>query len=165
MNTLKVVVPAPFLSAALLVLWMVIAGSASPGTIAIGLLLALSIPRVTMHVRSSTIRLRQPGVIARYMLTVAYDVIHSNVEVARDVLLLRRRHPHSQFVVIPLELREPVALAVLAMVTTVVPGTVWAELALDRSAMMLHVWNVGDEAAFVARFKERYEHPLREIFE
>ena len=68
--------------------------------------------------------------------------------------------------IVPLELRDPVGLAALSMVTTVVPGTVWSELALDHSALLLHVWDVGDEeAAFVARFKARYEQPLREIFE
>jgi len=46
-----------------------------------------------------------------------------------------------------------------------VPGTVWSELAVDRSAMLLHVWDAPDEADFVARFKARYEAPLREIFE
>jgi multicomponent K+:H+ antiporter subunit E len=68
-------------------------------------------------------------------------------------------------VTIPLELRDPLGLSALAIVTTVVPGTVWSELALDRSALLLHVWNVGEEQAFVARFKARYEKPLREIFE
>jgi multicomponent K+:H+ antiporter subunit E len=68
-------------------------------------------------------------------------------------------------VVIPLELRDPLGLAVLAMVTTVVPGTVWSELALDRSALLLHVWDVHEKEAFVSRFKARYERPLREIFE
>ena len=38
-------------------------------------------------------------------------------------------------------------------------------LALDRSALLLHVWDVPEEGAFVARFKARYEKPLREIFE
>jgi multicomponent K+:H+ antiporter subunit E len=51
------------------------------------------------------------------------------------------------------------------MVTTVVPGTVWCELAVDRRAMLLHVWDVDEELAFVARFKARYEKPLQEIFE
>ena len=50
------------------------------------------------------------------------------------------------------------------MVTTVVPGTVWSELALDRSALLLHVFDLDDEAAFIARYKARYEHPLLEIF-
>jgi multicomponent K+:H+ antiporter subunit E len=77
----------------------------------------------------------------------------------------RRRRPQSKFVVIPLDLRDSVGLAALAMVTTVVPGTVWSELALDRSAVMLHVWDVDDEQTFIDRYKRRYEKPLREIFE
>ena len=67
--------------------------------------------------------------------------------------------------IIPLDLRDPLGLAALCMVTTVVPGTVWSELAVDRSAMLLHVWNLGEPDAFVARFKDRYERPLRKIFE
>lgn len=33
------------------------------------------------------------------------------------------------------------------MITTVVPGTVWSELALDRSVLLLHVFDLEDEAA------------------
>ena len=66
---------------------------------------------------------------------------------------------------IPLELRDPSALAALATITTVVPGTVWSELAFDRSALLLHVWDLNDEAEFIAYFKARYERPLMEIFE
>ena len=51
------------------------------------------------------------------------------------------------------------------MITTIVPGTVWSELALDRSRLLLHVFDVDDDAAFVAHFKARYERPLQEIFE
>ena len=46
-----------------------------------------------------------------------------------------------------------------------VPGTVWCELARDGSALLLHVWDAPDEAAFVAHYKQRYEQPPREIFE
>ena len=53
----------------------------------------------------------------------------------------------------------------LALVTTIVPGTVWSELAADRGTLLLHVWDVPDVDDYVARFKQRYERPLREIFE
>ena len=53
----------------------------------------------------------------------------------------------------------------LALVTTIVPGTVWSELAADRSALLLHVWDVGDEGDFIRQFKARYEQPIREIVE
>ena len=67
--------------------------------------------------------------------------------------------------VVPLELRDAHALAALAVITTVMPGTVWSELAPDRSALLLHVFDLADEAAFIAHFKARYEQPLKEIFE
>ena len=56
-------------------------------------------------------------------------------------------------------------LAVLAMIVTATPGTAWAELAADRSVLLLHVLSLEDEAEVVATIKERYERPLMEIFE
>ena len=66
---------------------------------------------------------------------------------------------------VPLDLDDANGLAVLAVITTIVPGTVWCELAVDRSALLLHVFDLDDEDAFVARYKARYERPLMEIFE
>ena len=66
---------------------------------------------------------------------------------------------------VPLDARDPAALAALAMIVTATPGTAWAELAYDRSALLLHVLSVGDEAELVATIKRRYERPLMEIFE
>jgi multicomponent K+:H+ antiporter subunit E len=157
--------PAPLTSAALLALWVLLARSTSAGQLLLGLALALLIPRVTSGLRATTGRPRRPLVVVRFILTVGYDVLVSNFQVAWGVIRFRSRRPKARFVVVPLELRDPVGLAALAMVTTVVPGTVWAELALDRSALLLHVWDVEEEGSFVARYKARYERPLREIFE
>jgi len=159
------VVPAPVLSSSLFVLWLALARSTSIGQIILGLALALVVPPLTSRLRPAAVRIRRPGVILRFILTVSADVLVSNCEVAWGVLTWRLRPAQSKFVVVPLELRDPLGLAVLAMVTTVVPGTVWSELALDRSALLLHVWDAKDEDAFVRRFKARYERPLREIFE
>jgi multicomponent K+:H+ antiporter subunit E len=158
-------VPDPLLSLVLLALWLLLARSTSVGQTVLGLALALAVPLVTAHLRPTPFRLRRPLVVARFLGAVGRDVLVSNVEVAWGVVAWRWRRPSARFVVIPLELHDPLGLAALAMVTTVVPGTVWSELALDRSALMLHVWDVDDEAAYVARFKARYEAPLREIFE
>ena len=165
MTFVKRLVPAPLLSAALLALWLALARETSLGQILLGLALALAVPMVTASLRTTLVRVRRPLTVVRFILTVGHDVVLSNFEVAWGVVAWRWRKPFARFVTIPLELRDPHGLAALAMVTTVVPGTVWSELALDRSAVMLHVWNVDDEAAFVARYKARYERPLQEIFE
>ncbi len=165
MNFLERVVPAPLLSATLVALWLLLARSTSLGQVLLGLGLGLAVPLLSTQLRLSKVRVRRPLAAARFLMVVGRDVLWSNVEVAWSIVAWRWRRPHAAFVVIPLELRDPVALAVLSMVTTVVPGTVWSELARDRSALMLHVWNIIDEDRFVARFKARYETPLREIFE
>jgi multicomponent K+:H+ antiporter subunit E len=161
----KRLVPAPLLSAALLAVWLVLAREVSLGQVLLGLALALVVPVVTANLRPTKVRVRRPLTVGRFILSVGRDVLVSNFEVARGIVAWRWRRPRARFVIIPLELRDPHGLAALAMVTTVVPGTVWSELALDRSAVILHVWDVDDEAAFVTRYKMRYEKPLREIFE
>lgn len=165
MTFLKTLFPSPLTSASVFAIWILLARSSSVGQILLGLVLALVIPRMTRNLRPTRVRVRHPLVVVRYILTVGYDVLKSNLEVAWGVLRWRWKQPNYKFVVIPLELRDPVGLAALAMVTTVVPGTVWSELALDRSAVMLHVWDVKEDEAFIAFYKARYEKPLREIFE
>jgi multicomponent K+:H+ antiporter subunit E len=157
-------VPAPLTSAALFALWLALARSASAGHLVLALVLAIAVPLLGAKLRPP-VRVRRPLAIVRFIGIVGYDVVRSNFEVARGVLAWRRRRPRSTFVIVPLELRDPAGLAALSIVTTVVPGTVWSELALDRSALLLHVWDLDEEQAFVARFKDRYERPLREIFE
>lgn len=165
MSLLRRWMPSPGLSAILLVLWLLLARSASVGQILVAIALAIGVPLLASNLRLQVARVRHPRVAAAYVLTVIRDVVQSNLAVALDVLRWRGRRPSPAFVLIPLDLRDPVGLAVLAMVTTIVPGTVWSELAPDRSTLLLHAWDVADENAFVARFKARYEQPLRAIFE
>lgn len=165
MSLVRAALPAPLTSAALFALWVVLARGPSPGHLLLAAGFALIVPQFTSRLWPKPIRVRRPLVVVRYLLLVGYHVLKSNLEVALGVLFWRRRRPHAAFVVVPLDLRDPVGLSALAIVTTVVPGTVWSELALDRSALLLHVWDVPDEQAFIARYKHTYERPLREIFE
>lgn len=158
-------VPAPLSSTALFAIWLALSRSESLGAVLLGLGLALLVPILTSGLRPSKVRVRKPFAVLLFTLRVFSDVLLANFEVARALVTWRWRRPQSRFVVVPLELRDPVGLAALSVVTTIVPGTVWSELALDRSALLLHVWDVDEESAFVARFKDRYEMPLRRIFE
>lgn len=158
-------VPAPLLSLALLGLWLVLNRSLSPGHFVLGGVLGLAIPLITAGLRPLPVRIRKPGAVLRLALTVAQDTLLSNLTVARLLLApARRKHP-AGFVHIPLDLRDPNGLAVLAMVVCITPGTAWAELSLDRSMLLLHVLEVDDPAAIAAQVKRRYEAPLMEIFE
>lgn len=165
MTMLRRMIPAPWLSLVLFVLWLLLARSAAPGQVVLGVALALGVPPLTARLRMVHAGLKRPDKVVGFVTRVALDVVVSNLAVGRDVLLFRTLRPKAGFVVIPLDLRDPVGLAMLALVTTIVPGTVWSELAVDRSSLLLHVWDVDDTVAYAARFKDRYERPLREIFE
>jgi len=162
---MKRLLPAPLLSAALFALWLLLNQQFAPGHLLLAAVLAIAVPLVCAPLRPLPVRVRRPGVALRLVGIVACDVVVSNLDVAWGVLRAGRRPPRSAFVRIPLDLRDANGLAALAVITTIVPGTVWSELALDRSAFLLHVFDLDDEAAFVAHFKARYERPLMEIFE
>jgi multisubunit Na+/H+ antiporter MnhE subunit len=114
----------------LFLLWLALQRSTSSGQLLLGLSLALSVPLATATLRPTRVRVRRPLVAVRFVLMVCYDVLISNFKIARSVIACRWRKPRAGFVVIPLELSDPLGLAGLAMVTTIVPGTVWSELAL-----------------------------------
>lgn len=156
--------PAPLLSLGLLALWLMLNCSLSPGNLLLGLLLAVVLPVLAAPLRPPGPAVRRPLLLVRLVLRVGADVVLSGLEVARGVLRARRAPPASRFVEVPLDLRNDHALAALAMITAVIPGTVWCELAPDRSRLLLHVFDLpGAETAFIEHYKTRYERPLLEI--
>ncbi|MBI6955303.1 multicomponent K+:H+ antiporter subunit E [Pseudomonas sp. TE6288] len=157
--------PAPLLSVALLALWLLLNLSVSPGNLLLGAALGILAPILMAPLRPQHAHVRRPWAIAKLVGRVGLDVIHSNLLVARGVLRVGSTPPRSAFVHIPLDLRDAHGLAALSMITTVVPGTIWSELALDRSVLLLHVFDLEEEAAFIEHFKHTYERPLMEIFE
>lgn len=162
---MKRLFPAPLLSLALWALWLLLNLSLSAGQLLLGALFAVIAPWLMAPLRPSHAHIRRPMSVLRLLARVAWDLLLSNFEVGWRVWNLGRRAPRSAFVVIPLDLHDPAGLATLSMVTTVIPGTVWSELALDRSVLLMHVFDLDDEAQFIAHFKSTYERPLMEIFQ
>jgi multicomponent K+:H+ antiporter subunit E len=162
---MKRLFPAPYLSLLLFGLWLVLNRSLGPGHLLIGFLLGILGPLWSASLRPSVAILHNLPVAMRLTLAVGKDVIVSNLQVAKGVWQAGSREPRSVFVRIPLQLRDANGLAALAMITTVVPGTVWSELSMDRSMLLLHLFDVDDAEGYVRYFKDRYERPLMEIFE
>ena len=157
--------PSPPLSLALFVVWLLLNQSLEAATLASAVVLAIAVPLLTKGLRPATVRMRKPGVALRLSFVVTFDMLKSAYDVARLLLTRRTSRIASKFVQIPLDMRDPNGLAVLAMVMCLTPGTAWGEVSFDRSTLLIHVFDVDDEAAFVALIKQRYERPLMEIFE
>ena len=101
-----------------------------------------------------------------YADVVLIDIVRSNIAVARVVLgLTQSQRVTPGFMSVPLDMRDPHGLAVLAVILTATPGTVWVDLSEDGSRLTLHVLNLQDEEAWIRLIKQRYERPLMAIFE
>ncbi|MDM0027094.1 Na+/H+ antiporter subunit E [Variovorax saccharolyticus] len=157
--------PSPALSMALFVVWLLLNQSLDAATLLLAAVLAIAVPVLTQSLRPARVRMRRPGVALRLSGVVAYDLVHSALTVARLLLTRRNDQMSPGFVRVPLEMRDPNALAVLAMIICLTPGTAWGEISLDRSTLLIHVFDVDDVPAFIAMVKARYEVPLMEIFE
>ncbi len=71
----------------------------------------------------------------------------------------------SGFVAIPLDLRDPLGLAILSIIITSTPGTAWVDYNSARGTLLIHVFDLVDEEGWRKLIKNRYEHLLTEIFE
>ena len=155
----------PALSLALFVLWLLLAQSVSAGNVVLGIVLALVWPALAAPFANGAPRPRKPIVMAKLFARVVADMLKSNAEVIAALLTRRASDIPSRFVPIPLDLRSAAGLSVLAIIVTFTPGTAWAQLSIDKSVLLLHVFSASDDALVVAAIKDRYERPLREIFE
>ena len=162
---MKRILPMPVMSAFLLATWLILNQSVSTGQIVLGAFLAILIPILTLPVQSHRARIRNPHKIITLFFVVLKDIVASNIAVAKIVLGKPERASHSGFMWIPLELRDPYGLAVLACVITSTPGTVWVEYDMDNSRLMIHVLDLQDETAWRDTIKQRYESLLLEIFQ
>lgn len=165
MTFLKRWLPSPLLSAFLLAMWLALNQTVAPGHLLLGGLLAVYGPLATAALRPVRARVRNPMAIARLFVLVLVDIFNSNIAVTWVILGRRERRQNSGFMKIPLDVRDPHALAVLAGIITACPGTVWGGLSPDRSMLTIHVLDLQDESVWVDIIKNRYEKPLMEIFE
>lgn len=157
--------PHPLLTLMIAVVWLLLANDLSVGHLVLGLIIGVLVPLVTSVYWPDRGRVRNPAAILGYLLVVAWDIVVSNIQVAYLVLFRRGDTLRSRFVTVPLDLRTPEAVAVLAGTITMTPGTVSADTSADGRALLVHCLETDDPDAVIAQIKDRYERRLKEIFE
>lgn len=155
--------PSPPLSIAVLVLWLLLVADFSPGQFVLGALLAIALPLIASVLRPEPARIGRARVVFVLMRRVLWDIVQSNIEVARRILGPERVLTPT-FLWLPLDLTNIHGITVLASIITLTPGTVSAELSDDRRHLLIHCFNLADAEELLATIKARYEAPLKEIF-
>jgi len=129
-----------------------------------GVILGIIIPLITAAWwpdRPGGIRM---GKLCSYCFIVMWDILVANVQVAWIVLTKPNASLRPTWVVIPLDLRQPEAITVLAGTITLTPGTVSADLSEDGLHLLVHALDSDDPDAVRDEIKDRYERRLKEIF-
>ena len=156
----------PTLVVSLTAVWLVLNQTLEPAQILFGIALGFLLAWASSRLRPVRATLRRFDLAAELVAIVVLEIVKSNIAVGRIVLgLVRDREIRPGFLDIPLELRDPHGLAALAAIITATPGTIWAGQSDDGTRLTLHVLDLDDEQRWTAYIKERFEAPLRRIFE
>ena len=156
--------PHPALSAFMLLLWLLLANSVSAGQIVLGSLLAWLIPWFSQGFWPETLRIRKPLLLVKFVLVVLWDILIANVILAARILgPMNKLQP--AFMRVPLDIEQEFTITLFASTISLTPGTVSADLNMEEKYLLVHSLHVTDIDAAIAEMKQRYEAPLKEVFE
>ena len=156
--------PHPWLTLVLVLLWILLLNSFSVGGLLMGVVLGVLISHLTSQFWPERPPIKSLGKAFSYLGLVAWDVVVANMQVTRIILFRRADSLDVRWVVLPLELRSPEAISVLAGTITMTPGTVSCDLSADGRSLLVHCLDAPDAEDAVRAMKDRYEARLKEIF-
>lgn len=152
------------LSVCMLLLWLLLVNEISVGQLLLGALLAWVIPWLTQDFWPESLTMRRPLTALKFIGVVLWDIVIANL-----VLVVRILGPVNKlqpaFMVLPLDIEHEFTITLLASTISLTPGTVSADLNMDGRYLLIHSLHVTDSQAAITQMKQRYEAPLKEIFE
>ncbi|MDZ4371393.1 MAG: Na+/H+ antiporter subunit E [Phenylobacterium sp.] len=157
--------PHPLLSLGLFIASLLLSASTGPPALALATLAAILAPLMLRTFGMQRVRIRSPRAILQLTGMVLADILRSNLAVGQILLSGKRRERTSGFIHVPLDLKDRQALAVLAIILTSTPGTLWVEYERATGRLLVHVLDLVDEETWIQLIKGRYERLLLEIFE
>jgi len=153
----------PWLSVLLAASWLLLQHTLAPFHLISAALIGLLVPRLLHTFLPATRPIRVMPVM-RLTLLVLWDIVVSNITVAR-LVLGPMSLPRPAWVTVPLALSHPTAISLLATIITTTPGTVSCTIDEQRCEILVHALDCSDPAQMAADIKARYETPLLAIFE
>ena len=157
--------PHPLMTLMLIIVWLLLVNAISFGHIMLGILFGVAIPWFTNRFWPERPRIAKPVQLVRFFFgTFLRDIIVANLNVVRLILQSDISKLQPEFIAVPLDIADQMVISILASVISLTPGTVSAEITLDRRVLIVHGLDIPDRKAAVRTIKTRYEAPLKEIF-
>ena len=158
--------PHPFVTLALCSLWLLLNQAFDAGSILLGAVLGIALPLLLRRMQPLGYpRLHAPLTLVRLLWMASVEIVRSCFGVCRVILFADYQAVKSEFILVPLTIRDPYGLAVLSCLINMTPGTVWVEILPERYELSLHVFDLHDAQWWIDTIQTRYERPLIDIFE
>ncbi len=155
--------PMPFHSLLLFIVWLLLNNSFSAGQIVLATFFALTIPWLVTGMRDEQPKIRKPWLAVRYFFMVLKDILVANIQVALLIIgPVKKLKPG--FVAVPIHLDSDLGITILASTVSLTPGTVSAEVSKDKAWLYIHALHLENEEELINDIKQRYEKPIKEIF-
>lgn len=155
-------VPYPLLAIGLALVWLLLSGF-TRGQFVLAVLVSVSAVHALHALGEVSPKIHRWLAVPQLLGIVFYDVALSNIAVA-GTLLSARRDRKPGFVTVPLRLKNPAALAILAIVVTSTPGTAWIDYNAARGELLIHIFDLAEDSDWPGLIANRYENLLMEIF-
>lgn len=170
--------PRPNLSLLLVLLWLALNNTLAAAHVVLALAIGIAVPLLAQPMlgrrkpvgwRRHLRRLRLGIGLALRLLA---DIGLANLAVARRILAVREAELSPALVTIELRLTSPGAVAALAGIVTLTPGTLSADIVETEHAepggcyrLLVHALDAPDPDALAAEIRSRYEDPLLEMLQ
>ena len=157
--------PHPGLTGGLIIAWMLFLNAFTLGGLILAVVLGVLVPIVTSRFWPNRPQVRFGWDMLVYAWILGVDVVIANFEVAWVVMTRPNHKLRSAWFSVPLALKSPESVDILAGTISLTPGTVSADISSDGRHLLVHALDVADVDAAVARIKNRYEAQLLKVFQ
>lgn len=161
---MRMILRRPIMYLLLLATWLLLTGW-GVGHLILGAVIALGAMYASEPLELPRSRIRSWSALIRLAWVVLVDIVRSNVAVARLILAgPRAADARAGFMELTVRLRDPNAIAILAIIVTSTPGTAWLDYNPANGRLLLHVLDLADPEDWRRLINGRYEALLNEAF-
>lgn len=150
------------LNVILALVWMALAADFGPRSFAIGFVLAYAVLWSLQGLLPSRSYFSRARAILLFALYFLWQLLLANIRVA--ITVLSPRLPlRPAIIAVPLDVRSPAAITLLANLITLTPGTLSLDVSSDRRTLYVHALFVRDVEQFRQEIKVGLERRILEV--
>jgi multicomponent Na+:H+ antiporter subunit E len=146
----------------LVLVWVALTGSASPGSLLLGAGLSLAAVFLVRHSPAEA-PIRPTWGLPALLALFLKELVLSALSVAATVLRPRMRIEPA-IIAYPLKLTRDFEITLLANLITLTPGTLAIDVSADRSTLLIHALDASDPKTLIASIETGFEARIMKAF-